>query len=244
MADAETPASTPPSSAPPPKKGMSTGAKVAIGCGIAAIVGVVVIILAIVAGGMFVSKKASDFAGGLEAQQEASETVGKLEREHPFTAPQDGVVGSDRADAFFEVTDDAWKKMEDWVGEMEERGERIENRGGQAGLGDAMAGLQGFGRSRVALSEALDDHDMPVSEYLWTGMALAHAYESLDRPTEESGVPRENLEIAAENRERLAEITEGGEDSNDRAVVLAIAWTLATSEGIMSSIPGIDTLGR
>ena len=83
---------------------------------------------------------------------------------------------------------------------------------------------------------------MPVSEYLWTGMALSHAYASIDQPAGSSGVPAENVELARENRERLAELAEGSDDS--RAVVLAIAWTLATSEGVTSSIPGLDTLGR
>lgn len=243
MADPETPPSAP-TPQPPPKTGMSTGVKVAIGCGIAALVVVVVLIVMVAVGGMFAKKKLDEFAGGIEAQQEASETIQELEREHPFVAPPDGVVGDDRADRFFDVTDDAWERMEDWVGEMEQRGERIESRGGQAGLGDAMAGLQGFGRSRAALAEALDDHDMPVSEYLWTGMALAHAYEALDNPERQAGIPPRNLELAAGNRERLAEITEGDEDSRDRAVVLAIAWTLASAEGMMNSIPGIDTLMR
>jgi hypothetical protein len=38
-------------------------------------------------------------------------------------------------------------------------------------------------------------------------------------------------------------MADGGEESEGRGVVLAIAWTLATSEGITSSIPGLDTLG-
>ena len=120
--------------------------------------------------------------------------------------------------------------MQDWVEDMQDRGEAIENRGGDAGFGDAMAGLRGLGRSRVALSEALADHDMPVSEYLWTGMALTQAYSALDQSPETSGIPAENRELAAEHREVLAEIS-GGEDDS-RAVVLAIAWTLAGSEGI------------
>jgi hypothetical protein len=221
---------------------MSTGAKIAIGCGILAVVAIVGVIVAIVAGGMFVSKKANEFAGGMEAQQEASETIQELESEHPFTPPQDGIVDGDRAETFFAVTDDAWEGMQDWVAEMEERSEDIDSRGGEAGIGDAMAGLQGLGRSRVALSEALADHDMPVSEYLWTGMALTHAYALLDQPGGSSGVPQENLELAAEHRERLAEIADDSEGSDGRAVVLGIAWTLATSEGVTNSIPGLDTL--
>jgi hypothetical protein len=244
MADPQTPPSTPPPSVPPTKQGMSTGAKVAIGCGILAVLAVVGIVVAIVAGGMFLENKVDELGGGLEAQQEAAETVHELEREHPFTPPEDGIVRADRAQTFFDVTDDAWEGMQEWVADMERRGEDIESRGGEAGFGDAMAGLQGLGRSRVALTEALADHEMPVSEYLWTGTTLAHAYGRLDQPVESSGVPPENLQIAAESRDRLAEIADDSGDASGRAVVLGIAWTLATSEGVTSSIPGLDTLGR
>lgn len=242
MADPQTPPSTPPPSVPP-KQGMSTGAKVAIGCGILAVLAIVGVIVAIVAGGMFASRKLDELGGGLEAQQQAAETIHELERDHPFTPPQDGVVREDRAETFFDVTDAAWEGMQEWVADMEDRTADIEARGGEAGVRDAMAGLQGLGRSRVALTEALADHDMPVSEYLWVGTTLAHAYSRLDQPAASSGVPAENLEIAAEHRDRLADLAEDG-DASGRAVVLGIAWTLATSEGVTSSIPGLDTLGR
>jgi hypothetical protein len=222
---------------------MSTGAKVAIGCGILAVLAIVGVIVAIVAGGMFASRKLDELGGGLEAQQQAAETIHELERDHPFTPPQDGVVREDRAETFFDVTDAAWEGMQEWVADMEDRTADIEARGGEAGVRDAMAGLQGLGRSRVALTEALADHDMPVSEYLWVGTTLAHAYGRLDQPAATSGVPAENLEIAAEHRDRLADLAEDG-DASGRAVVLGIAWTLATSEGVTSSIPGLDTLGR
>lgn len=239
MADAQTPATPqPPAPAPPPNKGMSTGAKVAIGCGIVALLGLVIVVF----GMLTCWRKATELGGGLEAQHEASERIDELEREHPFTPPGDGVVDGNRADRFFDVTDDAWEEMQGWVEDMRDRGESIERRGGDAGFGDAMAGLQGLGRSRVALAEALADHDMPVSEYIWTGMTLMQAYASIDQPAETSGIPRENLELAAENRQRLAEISDGGDDS--RAVVMAIAWTLGASEGVTNSIRGMPMPGN
>lgn len=166
MVDPQTPPPTPPSppspAAPPPKRGMSTGAKVAIGCGVVALLVLVVVVI----GMMTCWSKVNDLGEGLEAQQEASERVGELEREHPFEPPADGVVGAERAERFFAVTDDAWEEMQDWVEDMRDRGEAIESRGGEAEFGDAMAGLQGLGRSRVALAETLADHEMPVSEYV------------------------------------------------------------------------------
>src|SRR5688500_13948947 len=144
MADVRDPSVPPPpgpAAGPPPKK-MSTGAKVAIGCGILAVLVIVVLVIMTVAGGMFLKKKAGDLTGGLEAQQQASERVQALEREHPFTAPPDGVVGEDRAETFIAVTNDAWEAMHESMEEVAERGEEIEEGGGEAGFGDAMAGLQ------------------------------------------------------------------------------------------------------
>lgn len=231
---------TPPAEAAgtPPKKGMSTGAKVAIGCGIAFLVGLVALVVAMVAGGMFLKKKAEDFAGGVEAQQEASEVVRELERDHAFTAPEDRVVGEDRAETFFAVTDQAWEDMRGIVEEWQERGDRMDD--GRATPGDVMAGigaLGDLGRARVALAEALDDHDMPVSEYVWTGMRLSEAYGSLDA-SGETGVPEANRALARANRDRLAEIA-GDEDEGGtgKALVLAMAWTW-TGEA------GIETPGR
>jgi hypothetical protein len=249
MADAYDPTMPEPSSSappppPPPRQGMSTGVKIAIGCGAALVLLVVVLIVAGVAGGLFIKNKAEDFAGGMEAQEEASETIRNLEEEHPFTAPSDGVVGDDRAATFFEVTDDAWERMEDDMQDLAERGEEIEESGDEAGFGDVMAGMRGLGQSRVVLAQALDDNEMPVSEYLWTGLVLMRAYENLDRPAEETGVPVANLDVAADHRAELAELSDGGDDgAPDKSTVFGMAWTWGMSEEAVQTM-GWDTLGQ
>lgn len=245
MVDAyETPSTPPPppDSALPPKQGMSTGVKVAIGCGILLALVVIGIVVATVAGGLFLKNKAEDFSGGLEEQERASTMVAELEEEHPFTPPADGAVDGGRAETFFEVTDDAWESMQEWVEEMESRGQDIEERGGEAGFGDAMAGMRGLGGARVAVAEALADHEMPASEYLWTGLSLIRAYEGLDQPAEETGVPPANLELAAEHRAELEELASGDQAGSDKSAVLGIAWTWA-SEGTTRAL-GWDTLGQ
>jgi hypothetical protein len=198
---------------------MSTGKKVAIGCGIVAILAIVALIVATVAGGLFLKRKADQFTGGVEAQTEASENLQELEQDHPFSPPADGLIGSDRADRFFEVTDQAWEEMDD------------------------VAGLQGLGRARVALADALEENDMPASEYLWTGLSLMRAYEELDRPASESGIPQENLDLAAEHRAELAEIDETEDGEIGKGMVLGIAVTWGMTEGNVGAL-GIDTLMR
>lgn len=252
MSDADrtppVPPTTPPPEPPasgmaPPRGGMSTGMKVAIGCGIVAILVIVVLIVAGVAGGLFLKRKADQFTGGVEAQTEASETIQELEADHPFTPPADGLIGADRTDRFFEVTDDAWAEMEEVAEDLTERSRDIDERGGEAGMRDAMAGLQGLGRARVALADALEENGMPASEYLWTGLALMRAYEELDRPASESGIPQENLDLAAEHRAELAEIDETEEGEIGKGMVLGIAVTWGMTEGNPGAL-GIDTLMR
>jgi hypothetical protein len=222
---------------------MSTGTKIAIGCGVVALLAIVALIVAGVAGGLFLKRKADQFTGGVESQTEASETLRELEADHPFTPPPDGRIGADRADRFFDVTDDAWQDMEEVARDLSERSRDMEARGGEAGMGDAMAGLQGLGRARVALADALEENGMPTSEYLWTGLALMRAYEELDRPAAESGVPQENLDLAAEHRAELAEIEETEEDEIGKGMVLGIAVTWGMTEGNVEAL-GIDTLMR
>lgn len=241
MADMQEPSVPPSPPSAPPRQGMSTGAKIAIGCGILAVLALVAVVIVTLAGGMFLKKKAGDLAGGLEAQQKASEKVQALEREHPFTPPADGVVGDERAERFLAVTDDAWKEMRESMDDVAERGRRIDERG-RAGMGDAMAGLQALGRSRIALAEALDEHDMPVSEYLWTGLELVRAYQGREMPPDQSGIPAQNVTLARRHEAELAEIAEDRDDERPgRGVVLGMAWTWAMTEGV--SMAGWDTLG-
>lgn len=247
-ADRTPPDSTPPPSPPseaaaPPRRGMSTGTKIAIGCGVVALLAIIALIVAGVAGGLFLKRKTDQFTGGVEAQTTASETLQELEADHPFSPPPDGRIGADRAGRFLEVTDDAWADMEEVADDLSERGRDIEERGGEAGMRDAMAGLQGLGRARVALAEALEDHEMPTSEYLWTGLALMRAYEALERPAAESGVPQENLDLAAEHRAELAEIEQTEDGEIGKGMVLGIAMTWGMTEGNLEAL-GIDTLMR
>lgn len=239
----QTPPGEPPVGQAPPKKGMSTGAKVAIGCGGLVLVALIVVVIAAVVGGMFLKDKAQDFAGGVEAQERATETIRELEEEHDFSAPADGVVGEDRAERFFDVTDQAWEEMRGFVEEWRERGQRIDERGGDARPGDVIAGIGAIGelgRSRVVLAEALEDHDMPASEYVWTGLHLMRAYEALDA-SGETAVPAENRAIAAEHRDELAEISESSEEGGTgKGFVLWMAWTWSGDAGIRAL--GWDTL--
>lgn len=213
-----------------PKKGMSTGAKVAIGCGILAVVVVLGIVVASIAGGMFLRRKAQEWSGDIEGQAEIGAVIDRLEAESPFSPPADGVVDAARAERFFAVTDFAWEQIEPEWDHLEERGREIGDRGGEASVGDVIAGVRGLTHARTAIAEALDEHDMPVSEYVWVGFALTRAYRALegsDQGQQGAGrsVPQANLDLAARYRDELVEISGGG-PTPGKSSVLGLAVTL------------------
>ncbi|HEY7531122.1 MAG TPA: hypothetical protein VIC56_10640 [Gemmatimonadota bacterium] len=215
--------------APPPKKGLSTGVKVAIGCGIVLLL--VLILMGTCLG--FLTKKVSDVGESVvesaEQHEEANRTIAELEREHPFTPPADGVLDEELVDKFWAATDDAWGRIEDWAKDLHERGERIDQSGGDAGFGDAMAAMRGLSDARLALVEALDDQDLSPAAYLWTGRALIQAGEA--EAAGGTGVPERNLEIAREHRDRIAELRRGDDaDEPTRGAVYALA-TVVLAEG-------------
>jgi hypothetical protein len=235
------PPSAMPPGAVPPRKGMSTGAKVAIGCGVALLVILVLMFACFGLAARFVGKKAGDINTAMEEQSRAQETAAELEREYAFTPPGDGVVNDELADKFFAVTDDAWEDIEPWAEDMEKRGRRLDQAGEEAGIRDAWAGVQSIGRARVALVDALEAHDMAPSAYVWTGFRLIEAHEAEQSGGQASGVPERNLELAREHSSELAELARSDSQEANKSVVLGIAFMLAPNVGAMMPA-GLDTL--
>lgn len=243
------PGGPPPGSPPPggpPKKGLSTGAKIAIGCGALAFLGLVVVVLAIAAGGLFLRDRADDFVAGIERQAEVTERMERLQRERPFQPPEDGVVTERQARTFFAITDDAWEEMEGWADEMADLGRRMER--DEARLRDMAAGVRGAGRfveSRAILADAMVEHEMTVGEYLWTGLALLRARDELERPEATDGVPPQNLALARSHRSELDEIARASDDdraSKGTVLNMAMVWGMADMSTWRAL--GLDTLQR
>ncbi|MBA2565184.1 MAG: hypothetical protein H0V09_07145 [Gemmatimonadetes bacterium] len=242
-ADPVTPAPYPPVDGPagPPKKGLSTGMKLAIGCG-ALLLLVLVIMFACVG---FAAKKAKDFtestSEAVEDQEKAGTMAQELEREYAFTAPVDGQLDGEMVNRFFAVTDDAWGEIEDWAADMEERGERVDSAGARESFGNTMAAVKGMGRARLAIVEALDGNDMAPSAYVWTGARLMQAYEA--RGGTSGAVPERNVELAREHEGRLAELQDKQKGGTGKGAVLGLAFVLFPRPDLM--IPaGMDTLWR
>ncbi len=226
----------------PPRQGMSGTAKVLIGCGIAMIVVLVLIVAVIGGGAWFLDRQLGDADAGLGRQLEVTRVLNELEEEVDFTPPANGVISEVRAQRFFAVTDESWTTARAFAEDVNERSRRVEDER-RATFGDAVSALRGMGRARISLAEALQKHAMPPSEYVWTGLALLRAHERSGQTPEESGVPAANLELARRHSDRLEEISRGDEEGRiTRGAMFGLAHTFILSEDSGRRFAGWDSL--
>jgi hypothetical protein len=135
---------------------LGTGAKVAIGCGIAVVVGGVML-AAVVFGGLWWAKgKAEQFTG----RETQIEELKKKANAVPFTEPADGLVSEERLVKFLDVRRrvfDVYAKHKDELEAM--------NKKKQADFGDVTRGLGVLAEVRLAQAQALADVGMSEAEY-------------------------------------------------------------------------------
>jgi hypothetical protein len=135
---------------------LGTGAKVAIGCGIAVVVGGVML-AAVVFGGLWWAKgKAEQFTG----RETQIEELKKKANAVPFTEPADGTVREDRLVKFLDIRRrvfDVYAKLKDELEAM--------NKKKQADFSDVTRGLGVLAEVRLAQAQALADVGMSEAEY-------------------------------------------------------------------------------
>lgn len=197
--------------------------KVAIGCGAALLL--VLLILTGIA--IYAGRALQEQAGGAEAQEEATRTFERLAAEYPFTPPADGAVSEEDAARFFTVVDEVWLEIEPWVEELS----GLEAPGGeeeeQTGWRAILSGVRQMGkllRYRIALAEALDRQGMSVAAFLWTGETLVAAYRALSQAGT-GAVPPENLALAERYADPLSELA-SEEQFFGKSLVLSLATML------------------
>ncbi len=230
--------------AAPGKKGMSTGAKLFFGCLGLIFVGVIGLGVAVTVGGVALKRGFDSAMGSVEDHREATETLQRLEREHPFQPPEDGVVREAQVQEYLAVARDAWQEMEPWAEDLRDlKNDARANRGAMDRLKEVATGAKavgGFARSRLALASALEDHDLSLGEFAWTGLTLSKASEALERGNAEaSGIPAENLQLARAHASELPRLDD--EEGSGTVLVVATLWgmnELPTWRGL-----GLDTLG-
>jgi hypothetical protein len=82
---------------------VSTGAKIAIGCAVALVAAVIVVVVVLGAGAFWAKGKLEEVGGNITARTTEIEGYAKQANANPFTRPADGVVQEDRLLKFLEV---------------------------------------------------------------------------------------------------------------------------------------------
>jgi hypothetical protein len=141
---------------------VTKGAKIAIGCGVAAILVVVIAIVAAVGFGMWAARKAKD-AGFDPAKMAKSAELQEKADAIPFTPPDDGVIAEDRFVRFLAVRKAIYPVYEQNRAAIE----KLRDKDHKTGAGDVMAMGGLFAQVQSARLEAMDAQGMGSAEYTW-----------------------------------------------------------------------------
>jgi hypothetical protein len=174
---------------------LGTGAKVAIGCGIAVVVGGVML-AAVVFGGLWWAKgKAEQFTG----RETQIEELKKKANAVPFTEPADGLVREERLVKFLDIRRrvfDVYAKHKDELEAM--------NKKKQADFSDVTRGLGVLAEVRLAQAQALADVGMGEDEYRFI---LQQVYKTA---SEAANVPPSNIALFRKHDAEIKEYAMGG----------------------------------
>lgn len=181
---------------------------------------------------------------------ESSETMDRglrhlagLEYMHPFKPPEDGVVLEDRAAVFAAVTAEAHAAMKGNLRKLNDL---------DLGSGDERPNLRvtasaigALGDATLALGHALSNHDMALSEYLWTGLQLLRGggyVEDLFKTPDVPPAPEPVVQLAGQHRQILDEIRDATAPSLDdanRGTVYWMGWGMASQSPRVWETPAI-----
>ena len=187
-----------------------------------------VLVLASVAGGIVVYlkviKPGMEFAGDMmELGQEFEQLNDSVENRASFAAPNDGVLAEDRFQRYLAAQMQMRAALEGRLEELktkyEELDAEIDERGGQAGIGDmvgAYADLTGLLiDGKRAQVEALNAQGFSIEEYNWTrnqvyralgeSVAVAAISQSGNAGNFNQTVPQETIDMVEPHREQLME---------------------------------------
>jgi hypothetical protein len=209
---------------PPPREGLSTGAKIAIGCG-------ALLLVFVLAAGLIVAyfqKMIQEETGGARAHEQAQATLEQLAADYPFERPADGVEQAAQAETFFAVTEEVWSEAEPWIDDVNRALQNVDRRdsGAIRNTLDGARAMARLMRIRLLLADALAAHDVSGDEYAWTGARLLEAREELLYEATGQIIPEANVELARADRAELGEFSEPASFVG-KEWILAMAGTVA-----------------
>lgn len=161
---------------------------------------------------------------------ESSETMDRglrhlagLEYMHPFTPPDDGAVLEERAAVFAAVTAEAYGAMKGDLRKLND----LDTGGDRPSLRAMADGIGALGGMTLALGQTLSNHDMALSEYLWTGLQLlrgaGHMGDLWGSP-KVPPAPASVVEVAGRHRALLDGIYGATADTLDEVTPGTVYW--------------------
>jgi hypothetical protein len=142
---------------------LKTGAKIAIGCAVAAFLAVVLVVTGLFGAAWWGKQKLDEATGGLERMADAQKEIGRYEEEanrNPFTAPADGVIEEARLLRFLAVRRDVFGVYEKYQDTLDRYSKR--EKPDFAAIG---TGLQMFNELRLAQAKAQAREGLSDEEY-------------------------------------------------------------------------------
>jgi flagellar biosynthesis GTPase FlhF len=135
---------------------VTTGVKIAIGCGVALILGIVVVAAGVFGGAYWLKGKAEEFTG----HENRIEELEKKANATPFERPSDNVIREDRFVKFLDVRRRVFGVYEKHRAALEAMGKKK-----QGDWGDVTTGFSVINEIRLAQAQALADIGMSEDEY-------------------------------------------------------------------------------
>lgn len=136
---------------------MTTGAKIAVGCGVALILGIIVFAVAVGGAAYWAKGKVEGFTG---EQNRIEELHKKASAAAPFETPADGVIREDRLVKFIEIRKRVFSVYEKHRAALDAMSAKK-----QGDLGDVTTGFTILNEIRLAQAQAEADVGMGEEEY-------------------------------------------------------------------------------
>jgi SpoVK/Ycf46/Vps4 family AAA+-type ATPase len=202
---------------------MSTGQKVALGCGCVALLAVGVIAAVVGLGGFWLKGKAKEMAGGLERIAAKTDEISRWEKKansYSYTPRPDGVIPEDRFLKFLETRKQVYAVYERYQGDIEALQKKSESAGNKLTPADAWSAggkiAEVFGEVRLAQMKALAEQGMNEEEYRAIQFAV---YKSAWASATEKETGRMPAEAMSESMRKAQEaLREGLKTAQEKGV--------------------------
>ena len=191
---------------------MTTGAKIAIGCGVALILGIMVVAAAVFGGAYWLKGKTEEFTGN----ESKIEELHKRANANSFARPADNVIPEDRFLKFLDARKRVYGVYEKHRATLDAMSQKK-----QGDWGDVTTGFAVINELRLASAQALADVGMSEDEYQFMVEQVYRSAWASDVERSTGKRPSEAVDDAfakAQEATRQAQLeTQRAEDRADRA---------------------------